>query len=235
MNVPKPTIVTIMIATDNITDADLVKNMLNEEFGNVFTSTDPDRAVADFEQRRPDVLVLAFNELAKSERYYLGLYRLCKVLHQHPHRTIILCGKDEVKRVYELCMKDFFDDYVLFWPMTYDSSRLLMSVHYALRELTSLKSSGPSVAEFAAQAHRLAELEYTLSQQVAHGGQHIEAAGRAMMQAEQKVGASLDRFSQRLINGEPAAYDDPVILVGASEAYEARCRRCHQVPRKNGK
>jgi len=33
--------------------------------------------------------------------------------------------------------------------------------------------------------------------------------------------------TQRLINGRPAAYDDPVILVGASEVYEARCRGCH--------
>ena len=36
--------------------------------------------------------------------------------------------------------------------------------------------------------------------------------------------------TQRLINGEPAHYADPVILVGASEVYEARCRDCHQVP-----
>jgi thymidine kinase len=36
--------------------------------------------------------------------------------------------------------------------------------------------------------------------------------------------------SQRLIDGQPAAYDDPVILVGAQEVYEARCRHCHQVP-----
>ncbi|MFW6135506.1 MAG: thymidine kinase [Chloroflexota bacterium] len=35
--------------------------------------------------------------------------------------------------------------------------------------------------------------------------------------------------TQRLIDGEPAAYDDPVIFVGASEVYEARCRGCHQV------
>jgi len=38
--------------------------------------------------------------------------------------------------------------------------------------------------------------------------------------------------SQRLINGEPASYSDPVVLVGASEVYEARCRLCHQVPGK---
>jgi len=37
--------------------------------------------------------------------------------------------------------------------------------------------------------------------------------------------------TQRLINGEPASYNDPVILVGASEVYEARCRKCHQVKR----
>ncbi len=35
--------------------------------------------------------------------------------------------------------------------------------------------------------------------------------------------------TQRLINGEPAAYDDPVVMVGAAEVYEARCRLCHEV------
>lgn len=36
-------------------------------------------------------------------------------------------------------------------------------------------------------------------------------------------------LTQRLINGEPASIKDPVVLVGASEAYEARCRHCHVV------
>lgn len=39
--------------------------------------------------------------------------------------------------------------------------------------------------------------------------------------------------TQRLINGAPASYDDPIILVGAAEAYEARCRHCHEVPGKH--
>ncbi len=37
--------------------------------------------------------------------------------------------------------------------------------------------------------------------------------------------------TQRLVNGKPAHYNDPIVIVGASEMYEARCRRCHQVPR----
>jgi len=42
-------------------------------------------------------------------------------------------------------------------------------------------------------------------------------------------GAEASR-TQRLIDGRPASYDDPIILVGGSESYEARCRLHHQVP-----
>lgn len=35
--------------------------------------------------------------------------------------------------------------------------------------------------------------------------------------------------TQRMIDGQPASYQDPVIVVGATELYEARCRRCHEV------
>lgn len=34
---------------------------------------------------------------------------------------------------------------------------------------------------------------------------------------------------QRLINGQPAQWDDPVVYPGATEAYEPRCRRCHEI------
>jgi thymidine kinase len=36
--------------------------------------------------------------------------------------------------------------------------------------------------------------------------------------------------TQRLVNGKPANYHDPVVIIGASEMYEARCRTHHEVP-----
>jgi thymidine kinase len=39
--------------------------------------------------------------------------------------------------------------------------------------------------------------------------------------------------NQRLIAGKPARYDSPTIMVGSNEAYEARCRSCHCVPRRD--
>lgn len=39
--------------------------------------------------------------------------------------------------------------------------------------------------------------------------------------------------TQRLIEGKPASYESPTIMVGAADSYEARCRACHQVPRRD--
>ena len=90
-----------------------------------------------------------------------------------------------------------------------------------------------------------------LCEELAHQGMRIIAAGldmdfrgepfgpmpTLMARAEQvsklqaicvMCGGPASR-TQRLINDQPAAYDDPVILVGADEVYEARCRGCHEV------
>ncbi len=55
----------------------------------------------------------------------------------------------------------------------------------------------------------------------------------AKLQAICVVCGDLACRNQRLIDGRPARFDSPVIMVGGSEAYEARCRRCHRVPRQD--
>ena len=46
-----------------------------------------------------------------------------------------------------------------------------------------------------------------------------------------KCGAPATR-TQRLVNGKPAGFEDPIVMVGADESYEPRCRHSHQVPNK---
>ena len=47
-----------------------------------------------------------------------------------------------------------------------------------------------------------------------------------------KCGAPATR-TQRIIDGKPAYYEDKIIQVAGKESYEARCRFCHEVPKRN--
>lgn len=38
--------------------------------------------------------------------------------------------------------------------------------------------------------------------------------------------------TQRIVDNQPASYHDPIVVVGAQEQYEPRCRHCHQVKDK---
>ncbi|QST02599.1 thymidine kinase (plasmid) [Pontibacillus sp. ALD_SL1] len=47
------------------------------------------------------------------------------------------------------------------------------------------------------------------------------------------VCGSPSTMTQRLLDGKPAYYEDPIILVGASDAYEPRCRTCHRIEHRS--
>ncbi|MDP2868791.1 response regulator [Methyloversatilis sp.] len=188
----------ILVASDVVSDAELVRKLLRDEFEKISLSTDADRSVEDFERFKPDVLVLAFNSLEKAERYYLGLYRLSTAVHGLPHRTVILCNKDDLKRVYELCKREYFDDYILFWPLTHDAPRLPMAVFHALRQMNVERSMPASMTQLAAQARRIAELESALAQYMARGHDRVDTVHRTLRDAEHHIGAALEEFSRSL-------------------------------------
>ncbi len=165
----KPGAARVLVASDKHEDAQQILRQLSSDFDHVRASTDPDRAVQDVEEWQPDVLVLAFDSLDKAQRYYLGLYRLGQTLQQHRHRTVILCGKDEVRAVFELCKKQYFDDYVLYWPHAHDGPRLLMSVWAACREMAAPVSDAPRTAELLTHAKHLGDLESALDRGFAAG------------------------------------------------------------------
>jgi len=179
----------VLVASDNADDARQIQRQLKVDFTDVQLSTDADRYLQDFEQHAPDVLLLAFDGLDKAQRYYLGLYRLGGTLQQHAHRTVILCNKEEVQAVFELCKKAYFDDYVLYWPHSHDGPRLAMSVWIACREMNSLRPEAPKPAELVAHARHVGELERLIGREVDAAGQQGEAG---------PVGAAVGAWARHL-------------------------------------
>lgn len=184
----------IMVAADGVVVAQMVGQALRGEYAELVFATDPERAVEDFEQHWPAVLILAFTSLDQAERYHQRLYGQGTLVHTLPHRTLILCGNDETERAYALCKQEKFDDYLLFWPEPADGPGLLMAVHRALRQMRGL----PTAGELAAQARRLAGLEGLLEHGLAQGGECIRGVGHALQQATQEIGAAVAAFSQRI-------------------------------------
>lgn len=191
----------ILVASDSATNATLVKRLLQEEFDDVSLSTEPDRAAPDFEQCRPAVLVLAFDALQKAERYCFGLYRSSAAAPAIAHRTIVLCDKGDLMQTYQLCRKELFDDYVLFWPMNHDAPRLRMAVHQALRQLAGAGSLNPLFME---QLQRLAGLEDTVDRLLGDGKQRIVALEDALQAAKGNIAEALERLTHKLADKQRA-------------------------------
>jgi CheY-like chemotaxis protein len=187
----------VLVASDNTDDAAQLVKTLRLEMDHVRASVNQQTVVADFEGFKPDVLVLAFDSIEKAQGYSLGLYRQSPIVSQLRHRTVLLCTKSEVRAAFDLCKQGVFDDYVLYWPMSQDGSRLMMSVWNAARETLGL-ASAPSAKELAAHAKQLGDIDALLREQRAAGEGHGAAAITTLKHAEAAVGAALDELSRRL-------------------------------------
>ena len=186
----KPKACRILVAGDDSADATQVSSLLGGEFDHVEVSLRSELNVADFERARPDVIVLAFDSLEKAQAYCLGLLRLSNLARVHPHRTVILCSHDEVRAVVDLCKKDHFDDYVLYWPQAHDAHRLVMAVWNAFRRLAAERDQVPNRTEIAAHAQSAQALGAVVERRLDQGMRHVAAAQASLASAEREVAAA---------------------------------------------
>lgn len=207
----------ILVVGDNAMDAEQVCGMLRDRYPHVEASTDPMKSDAVFDRIKPQVLVLAFKSLEACERFYLGLYRRSEVIQSLAHRTLLLCDKDSVRRAYELCLQEVFDDYVLFWPLVHDAQRLAMSVHLALGALDQVLALAP-LSELANLARRAQTLEEQLAQQVRLGRVHAQHAQNTARQAQASVTRAMGGLSERIL---ATGLDDALTVRDASRVEQA--------------
>jgi CheY-like chemotaxis protein len=220
-----PAAARVLIATDNAKEGLQVQRLLEDHFEHFSVSTDPASSVRDFEDFRPDVVVLAFDTIAKAQGYCLGLYRFGPPeLHQHPHRTILLCSKSEVSMAFELCKKQNFDDYVLHWPLAQDGKRLPMSVWIASREIIAARAAVPVRTGLQSHARQVKDLETALDHEFSVATHKLGEVHAGLDRLDQELSSASDEFSQRLTQGAGGAVEvkDPDALLREIESLKSR-------------
>jgi len=77
----------ILIVSDDAEEVRSVRDLLQHDFPNIFCADSEEAGLRLFQERLPAVMVLAFQELERSERFYLRLYRQCQTIREIPHQT----------------------------------------------------------------------------------------------------------------------------------------------------
>lgn len=172
----------ILVLSDMPVEARQIVSLLADDFPQVSCSSDEGHFAADFDAQRPEVLLLAFRHIEHAERHALVLYRHSRRARSERHHSIVLCDKDNLRQAFELCRKECFDDYVLYWPLVYDSSRLHMSILLAARML-ALGRERVAASEMLAHARVLGSLGEMLDAGLGAGKEHIDALGDSLQAA----------------------------------------------------
>ena len=206
----------VLVVSDTPADATLVRELLEDEFPDTEESPRGELAIADVERIKPRILVLAFKDIRKAERLYLELYRRGITDGLNQHRTVVLCSNDSVNVAFDLCRRRIFDDYVLFWPMSHDVLRLRMAVHRAMSELSDQPEPTVTIAAFAAQVRRLAQLEPKLTLELEHGQHHIASTEGTVKEAEREIHELLEGLTQQLKRIRAAEPPDKRDALGAA-------------------
>jgi len=189
--------------SDVVSDAEMVRGMLCAEFRNVVVATALKPVVNDFDRYQPEILIWVFSTLEKTQAYDLEFFSLSKLAPGLPHRTVILCCNEEMLAAYDLCRQERFYDYVLFWPLVHDASRLSMAVTNALRDLQHSKGAVTAV----------------------------QTGSRSAVRTGVDIQAAIDSFAKKIIGGVLAAavvsskraeHFQPLVLVVDDSEFERK-------------
>ena len=193
----------VLIVSDVATEVTLVKSLLEDSFDSVLAAIDTDAIPGAFQDSKASVLVLAYRDLQRGAKFYQDQYRQSTELQTplHPHRTIALCDRRDVRVAYDLCSTGRLDDYVQFWPTTYDAPRLLVSVRHALQACADHQHASQYSMALKAQSQRMEQLEVLLSHYLGTGAAHLATANLALAETETGVEAALAGLSKQILKG----------------------------------
>ncbi|MEI6145956.1 MAG: response regulator [Methylococcales bacterium] len=189
--------ISILIATDNSEQAQLIVAQLAKDYSDIVISIKSQSLINDFDKHQPDVLILAFANLAKAQEYYEALYESSNHITNCTHRTVLLCHEDEIEQAHELFRQEVYDEYIPFMPTPYDSHQLPRAIH---RASLSLKAGAinDTNSELIKRVRRLSNLEAKFESALKLAHQQLDIVNQASDQIKIDQLNVLTNFLQSL-------------------------------------
>jgi CheY-like chemotaxis protein len=218
----------ILIVSDDAEEARAVRELLQRDFANL-TSADSDEAGLHlFQEKLPAVLILVFQEMVKSERFYLMLYRQCETIREIPHQTLLLCKSNESEAAFTLCRTKTFDDYLINRPM-HDPHRLRLAVHQALVRQSGRSDSASVQRQLSHIGTDLRNLDAFVSKALEGGQAHHADSLKAFREFGNRLTRELDQFEKHMNNAAQGGAAKAIENSGLRKQFD-ELRRGHVAP-----
>lgn len=190
----------IFIVSDSIDEARSMRKMLCEAASGAI-ALDEAGGLRLFEERRPGLVVLAFQEIEKSERFYLTLFRQIPNIREMPHRTLLLCSTTDAAAAYSLCRAGTVDDYFVARPV-HDPMRLQLAVVQGQERHAAVLKEAALKRQFAHVGADRKHLDDFVNKALRGGQCSQTEALQAFLDFAGRLGQHFDQFEQRM--GNPA-------------------------------
>lgn len=197
----------ILIVSDSSDELHAVRNLLSSDLGGYWSADSDAEGLALFSEKQPAVLILAFMEIGKAERFYLTLYRQCTQIQDIPHQTVVLCKNTEAEQAFSLCLNGSVDDYVVNRPL-YDPYRLRLSVRQALDRRVDRQTSSRLTKQLSGVGKDLQQVDEYVGKSLAQGERRQQEALAAYQEYRDRVTNQLSVLESQLfdsmLSGIPA-------------------------------
>ncbi|MDP2196935.1 MAG: response regulator [Rhodocyclaceae bacterium] len=176
-----------------------MRELLQRDFANLTSADSEEAGLHLFQEKLPAVLILVFQEMVKSERFYLMLYRQCETMREIPHQTLLLCKSNESDAAFSLCRSKTFDDYLINRPM-HDPHRLRLAVHQALVRQSGRSDSVSVQRQLSHIGSDLRSLDTFVSKALEGGQAHQADSIKAFREFAGRLTMELDQFERHMNN-----------------------------------
>lgn len=193
--------VKILVIADQLETYNKIVEPLDWLENSLVWSDGSGKGIKDFDQYRPQIVLLARDPLALSQAFYVKLFRSSEKVHSTPHRSVLLCAADDASRAARLCKQAKYYDYLPFEPH-YDHFRLGIILEHALEELSLEDKNDSEKAILSQTSEVITNFDAAIKEVLADKSTLKRGAEKSFAWLSSQIHEAMRAFSQELSHSE---------------------------------